>query len=299
MEEDIIFYPGEKRAECAEKSSVSAPGDPAALRGIEELYIPGCVREMRGLNRFPDLRAVRYDGVDDVFGFGESIAWLGEKTGDAAGFLNRVATNLLAFRPLAEPLAAVTAPKAPPIQALPGWRELMTALEELLAQMDSLGFYRQDYSRENAVICSGYTQLKRLEWAFYMGYAAFGDEFSPEIAGLYDKKDRLSPEDRGTFLLALSQGHSYREIYSSFGGQACRRMGSREGYMEYLRPLVVWKDNEKFHCRLRRLLDMGLLRGESADAALAEFTSRHMTEATAILLDRTRGQNARDDDLSL
>ena len=145
---------------------VSAKAVPA-LRGVEILVIPPDVDAFYGLNRFENLRIVEYGGTADVFAFQDSLDWLSEKLADEEAFLFRLATNAIGARPISPALTAIAAPRMRPIHAMVHWDCLMAALDERAAN----GTVRQDTSRENIFLCQGYAQLKRLEYAFYLGFS--------------------------------------------------------------------------------------------------------------------------------
>ena len=159
---------------------ISARAVPA-LRGVEVLVIPPEVEAFYGLNRFENLRVVEYGGTADVFAFQDSLDWLTEKLADEEAFLFRLATNAIGARPISPALTAITAPHMRPIHTLAHWEPLMAALDERAAN----GTVRQDTSRENIFLCQGYAQLKRLEYAFYVGLSLAEAPYSPEIDACY------------------------------------------------------------------------------------------------------------------
>ncbi len=93
-----------------------------------------------------------------------------------------------------------------PIHAMVHWDCLMAALDERAAN----GTVRQDTSRENIFLCQGYAQLKRLEYAFYLGFSLEEEGYAPEIGACYRQEDRFTGEERLIYALALLRGHSIR-----------------------------------------------------------------------------------------
>ena len=191
---------------------VSAKAVPA-LRGVEILVIPPDVDAFYGLNRFENLRIVEYGGTADVFAFQDSLDWLSEKLADEEAFLFRLATNAIGARPISPALTAIAAPRMRPIHAMVHWDCLMAALDERAAN----GTVRQDTSRENIFLCQGYAQLKRLEYAFYLGFSLEEEGYAPEIGACYRQEDRFTGEERLIYALALLRGHSYQEFYTNGG----------------------------------------------------------------------------------
>ena len=78
----------------------------------------------------------------------------------------------------------------------------MAALDERAAN----GTVRQDTSRENIFLCQGYAQLKRLEYAFYLGFSLEEEGYAPEIGACYRQEDRFTGEERLIYALALLCG---------------------------------------------------------------------------------------------
>ena len=209
---------------------VSAKAVPA-LRGVEILVIPPDVDAFCGLNRFENLRIVEYGGTADVFAFQDSLDWLSEKLADEEAFLFRLATNAIGARPISPALTAIAAPRMRPIHAMVHWDCLMAALDERAAN----GTVRQDTSRENIFLCQGYAQLKRLEYAFYLGFSLEEEGYAPEIGACYRQEDRFTGEERLIYALALLRGHSYQEFYTNGGTNDFRHMRPKEHYLEHLR----------------------------------------------------------------
>ena len=161
--------------------------------------IPPDVDAFYGLNRFENLRIVEYGGTADVFAFQDSLDWLSEKLADEEAFLFRLATNAIGARPISPALTAIAAPRMRPIHAMVHWDCLMAALDERAAN----GTVRQDTSRENIFLCQGYAQLKRLEYAFYLGFSLEEEGYAPEIGACYRQEDRFTGEERLIYALAL------------------------------------------------------------------------------------------------
>ena len=208
---------------------VSAKAVPA-LRGVEILVIPPDVDAFYGLNRFENLRIVEYGGTADVFAFQDSLDWLSEKLADEEAFLFRLATNAIGARPISPALTAIAAPRMRPIHAMVHWDCLMAALDERAAN----GTVRQDTSRENIFLCQGYAQLKRLEYAFYMGLSRKRAQYDPEIAACYRQEDRFTGR-RLIYALALLRGHSIRVLHQQQLSNDFRHMRPKEHYLEHLR----------------------------------------------------------------
>jgi hypothetical protein len=263
------------------------------LAGVEELIVPADVDTLYGINRFDDLRVLRYAGSADLLGLQESLHWLGEKGNDNYQFLNRVSTNLLAFRPIAETLVAIDAPNMMPIQGLPAWPGLMALLEDSINP--NCGFYRQDDSRQNAILCNTYAQLKRLEWVFAMGHSMTGARSPAEIERAYPAEDRLTAEEQIYYAIALMQGHSYRDFYSIEGEHSYVHLKTKAAYVKYLRDIPAWNNTEKFEKMLRRMIALGLITDGNRQAALDLLVSHGLTEATAILLNNGGRPPAADD----
>ena len=275
-----------RSAICADMEVIRVEkADEPALAQVEVLEIPRCVRAFHGLNRFESLRLVRYAGEADVFEFDESLSWLAEKGSDTYAFLNRIATNLLAFRPISETLIAIVAPHMTPIQALPSYQKILKLLDDRVSPLSGLGFYRQDDSRQNAMLCNSYAQIKRLEWAFYEGFAFTEEPFDPAVSSCYLPENRLSAHEQLLYLFCMLQGHSYREFYSNVGEHGYGNIAAKTAYMEDLRPLPKWEDTVRFQKQLRLALRAGFLTWNNYRAAVSLLSSHHLTESTAIVLE--------------
>ena len=259
---------------------VSAKAVPA-LRGVEILVIPPDVDAFYGLNRFENLRIVEYGGTADVFAFQDSLDWLSEKLADEEAFLFRLATNAIGARPISPALTAIAAPRMRPIHAMVHWDCLMAALDERAAN----GTVRQDTSRENIFLCQGYAQLKRLEYAFYLGFSLEEEGYAPEIGACYRQEDRFTGEERLIYALALLRGHSYQEFYTNGGTNDFRHMRPKEHYLEHLRRNLALTDNDALRRQLLQLADLGFLDQDNCRAAVDLLLRSRLTEATAFLLD--------------
>lgn len=73
----------------------------------------------------------------------------------------------------------------------------------------------------------GYAQLKRLEYAFYLGFSLEEEGYAPEIGACYRQEDRFTGEERLIYALALLRGHSYQEFYTNGGTNDFRHMRPR------------------------------------------------------------------------
>ena len=283
----------ETQVECLRVDGSRAVAEPAgpvargsakavpALRGVEVLVIPPEVAAVYGLNRVENLRIVEYGGTADVFAFQDSLDWLSEKLADEEAFLFRLATNAIGARPISPALTAIAAPRMRPIHALAHWDSLMAALDERAAN----GTVRQDTSRENIFLCQGYAQLKRLEYAFYMGLSPEEGQYDPEIAACYRPEIRFTGEERLIYALALLRGHSYQEFYTNGGTNDFRHMRPKEHYLAYLRQHLALTDNDALRRQLLQLADLGFLDRENHQAAVNLLLRSRLTEATAFLLD--------------
>lgn len=267
--------------------------DAAELGGVETLLLPDSVREFYGLELFENLRAVRYDGQADVFGFQDTLQWLTEKRGNSEKFLGRVATNMLAFRPAAPTLASVTAPRMRPPHASPDWATLLEMLEAEICP--DYAFYRQDDARQNIFLCRSYVRLKRMEFALYFGLAVSGERYAPAAAEFYRPEERFTPEEQILYALAHQQGHSYEAFYTSSGEYGYTHMKTKAAYMEYLRRVPVWEDTPELRRQLSAMRRLGWLTAENVPAAVDMAAAAGAAEAAAFLLnegERLRTQMA-------
>lgn len=257
---------------------------------VERLEIPSGVTAFWGLNRFPNLRTVFYDGAADVFGWGESLEWLGEKAGDDDAFLQRLFTDVLGAPPIAPSLLAITAPHMTPIQALPGYWPLLRSMDELVSRCNT----RQDSSRQNGILSRSYAQLRRLAYAMELGRAAAGGDWPG-----YPEAERFSPEEQLVYALALVEGHSYQAFYTGEGPFGYCHTRSKKTYLPFLRQLITLEDTEQFRRQLEQLMDWGVLTEQNLSAAL-EWTLRHgLTETTAFLLARRKKPAGLEEEFAL
>ncbi len=259
--------------------------DADSLKGIEYLSVPKDVTELAGICFFPDLKAISYEGESDILGFGELVSFLTEKSFISTEFLKRVATNQIAFRQITPKFTAFLMPRVKPVQAIGGWRELSEAILYALCPLDGGGFYRQDDSRQNAILCNAYSQLMRLQWGFCMGFGASGESYPEETAAFYDTSVRLSPEQQVIYALALDGGFSYREFYASTGERFCGIMGSREEYIDSLKRNLVIARGEQLCRQLWRLVDCRLITSANIQAAVELMLKEKQTDAAAALLE--------------
>lgn len=259
--------------------------DVDALKGIEYLIIHKNAAEFSGLCFFSDLKAVRYDGEKDIFGFEETINWLTEKSFTSEQFLKRAATNQIAFRQITPKLIAFITPYLKPVHAHKSWQDMLNALLYALCPNEGYGFYRQDDSRQNAILCNAYSQLKRLEWAFYMGFCAHREEYPDQTADFYSRDMSLSPEQQIIYAMALLGGYSYREFYATTGEHYCGIMADREEYISTLRKTVRLKQGEELCSALRLLIECGVITSENLHAACDMMIKENITDAAAVLLE--------------
>ena len=222
---------------------------------------------------------VSEDAVNDP----ESVPYFQQvkKLADEEAFLFRLATNAIGARPISPALTAIAAPRMRPIHAMVHWDCLMAALDERAAN----GTVRQDTSRENIFLCQGYAQLKRLEYAFYLGFSLEEEGYAPEIGACYRQEDRFTGEERLIYALALLRGHSYQEFYTNGGTNDFRHMRPKEHYLEHLRRNLALTDNDALRRQLLQLADLGFLDQDNCRAAVDLLLRSRLTEATAFLLD--------------
>lgn len=262
-------------------SAAAAP----ALRGVERLVIPAEVETFYGLNRFEDLRVVEYAGAADVFGFREALDWLAEKAeADEVEFLYRLATNIMADRPISPALIAVTAPNMVPLHAMASHARLLTVLDDMALHRNT----RQDTARENIFLCVSFVQLKRLEYAMYLGRARFNAAYAPEVEVWYPAERRFDGREAFLYALALLRGHSYQTFYTAGGANSYGNLRTKEDYVRYLQKTLPLEDTDALRRQLLHLMDLELLTGENWRAALEILLQARLTEATAFLLDQGR-----------
>lgn len=128
----------------------------------------------------------------------------------------------------------------------------------------------------------GYAQLKRLEYAFYMGLSPEEGQYDPEIAACYRQEDRFTGEERLIYALALLRGHSYQEFYTNGGTNDFRHMRPKEHYLEHLRRNLALTDNDALRRQLLQLADLGFLDQDNCRAAVDLLLRSRLTEATAL-----------------
>ena len=285
-ENKAVLKSGIKRAKFAFS-------DREQLKGIEQLVICPEAEVFSGLNFFDDIRIVRYEGENDIFGWEDAVSWLvGGENDDDDKFLQRVFTNQVAFRPISEKLIAISVPNMPPIHIYNRYSEIFDRIFSLLCPEEGRGFYRQDDSRQNAVLCNCYSQMKRLEWAFYMGFGIDCEKFPEKTAAFYKKEQNLTPREQVLYALALMQGVSYREFYLSTGEHSCTIMADKQSYMHYLEKAVILKDNQSFKSDLRSLLKNEILHDENLRAMVDMALENRLTESAAIALNATENKTA-------
>ncbi|MCR5088542.1 MAG: hypothetical protein K6C08_03390 [Oscillospiraceae bacterium] len=256
----------------------------SALSGIRTLELPDTLESFAGLEQFRDLRAVRYAGSAEVFSFEEPLRWLGKNTGDLDTFTARLATNLLAFRPVPQTLCAVIAPKMRPIQAGEGWKRLLNALEERLKTAEEAGSLRQDGSREHVIICRSYTIFRHLQWCFSLGRALCGEALSAEAESGYGQEPVFTPEEQLSLLLASVQGHSYEEFSGVTGDMRVELMRDPQTYADRRKQQVRWREDEIFQRQLAELLEDGLVTSVNYGALLELLSGHGLTASTAIAI---------------
>ena len=128
-------------------------------------------------------------------------------------------------------------------------------------------------------------QLKRLEYAFYLGFSLEEEGYAPEIGACYRQEDRFTGEERLIYALALLRGHSYQEFYTNGGTNDFRHMRPKEHYLEHLRRNLALTDNDALRRQLLQLADLGFLDQDNCRAAVDLLLRSRLTEATAFLLD--------------
>lgn len=270
---------------------VSAKAVPA-LRGVETLVIPPEVEAFYGLNRFEGLRVVEYGGTSDVFALQESLTWLAEQAADEEAFLFRLATNIIGSRPITPALIAVTAPHMRPPHAMDHWDELLAVLDDRAIHSNT----RQDASRENIFLCISYAQLKRLEYASYLGFSLAGDRYDSDTAAFYRPESRFTGEERLLYALSLLRGHSYQEFYTAGGANGYDQMRPKARYLDYLRKNLALTDSDDLRRQLLKLMELGFLDRDNHQAAVEMLLRARLTEATAFLLDEGNRRWPRESD---
>ena len=160
--------------------------------------------------------------------------------------------------------------------------------DELLAVLDDRAIHsntRQDASRENIFLCISYAQLKRLEYASYLGFSLAGDRYDPDTAAFYRPESRFTGEERLLYALSLLRGHSYQEFYTAGGANGYDQMRPKARYLDYLRKNLALTDSDDLRRQLLKLIELGFLNRDNHQAAVEMLLRARLTEATAFLLD--------------
>lgn len=253
--------------------------DLPGLADVRRLTVPAHVRELFGLERFEHLQILEYAGDADLLGFAELLDWLIAPAGNDEKFLTRVAASMRAGRPISLELTAFIAPNMVPPHTLEAWDALLDAFDDVISRSNG-------YGRQDVCLCtlSG-GQLKRLEYALYMGFALSGDAYPPHIARLYRPEDRFTSGERILYGLSLLYGRTYRDFYAVKGEHDYRHIWTKAAYMAYLRKNLALADTAELQQMLRQLIGLGILARDSYQAAVDLLLERRLTEATAFLLD--------------
>ena len=254
------------------------------LSEIRTLELPETLESFAGIEQFPGLRVIRYNGTSEIFSFEEPIRWLGRDTGDLFAFSARLATNLIPFRPVPPTLCAVIAPNMRPIQAGAGWKHLMAAMEEQVKAAEDAGGLRQDASRECVILCRSYTIFKHLQWCFSLGRALSTERYSAEAEDGYGKEPVFTPEEQLSLLLASVQGHIYEEFSGVVGDRRVGLMRDPQDFADERKRVISWRDNEQFRHQMLELLEDGLVTAKNYPTLLDMLTRRRMTAATALAI---------------
>lgn len=252
--------------------------------GIRTLDLPASLRSFSGLDQFPDLRIIRYEGREDVFSFAEPLGWLGKNSEDLNSFTQRLAANLAAFRPVSRALCAVVAPHMPPIQAGEGFKTLMAGLEEWLKILQELGGNRQDGSWDYVILCRSYTLFRHLQWCFGLGRSISAAPYDPAVEAGYGPEPRFSPEEQLALILATAQGHSYEDFTGIWGDRRVSLMRDGQDYAEIRRRELRWRDDETFQTQLQALLEDGLITAANYAALLEQLTAHRLTASTSLAI---------------
>ncbi len=270
---------GRTAAVKAPGRTVSIPTEAVpALREIDTLVIPETVELFQGLNRFENLKEIRYDGEADVFGFQENLNWLTEKAGDDALIRKRMTTSMFAASPVSGALMAIVAPRMVPLHAMRNWMRLLELFDDIAARC--VGYGTQDLR----VSTLSYAQMKRFEYALYMGYAISPRTYPERIARYYLPESQFTGEDRIYYALALLQGHSYREFNDVRGSHDYGLIKSKPTYLAHLRTLVAKEDTEPFRRALETMLELGAISETNYQTAVELPLRAHLTQAAAFLL---------------
>ena len=263
---------------------VLSPPKGTDLSGIRTLTLPESMESFAGIEKFRNLRLIRYDGTAEVFSFEEPLLWLSRNSDDLDAFAGRLATNLIAFRPVTPALCAIVAPNMPPIQAGEGWKRLMNALEYRVKTSEEAGGLRQDGSREHVIIFRSYTIFRHLQWCFSLGRAISPEPFSAEADAVYAREPSLSPEEQLYLLISAVQGHDYEEFVGITGDRRVVLMRDVQLYADERRREIRWRDDETFQKQLLTLLEDGLVTPVNYPALLDLLTRHRMPGSTALAI---------------
>lgn len=231
-------------------------GDPET----EQLVLPAAAEEVCGLERFPNLRRLTYHGSADLLGFGDLLNWLSGPTRTDEIFVTRLATNLRAGRPISQYLTVFDAPHMPPPYAMPGWQALLDRCEDVIVRGN--GYGRQDVCL-CALTCG---QLMRMEYALRLE-----SDFTAEEQVLYG--------------LSIELGCSWRDFYAVRGDHDYRHILNKDNYIRHLKKTLPLRDDDTLRQALETLLRTGTLTETNHRAAVELLLDRHLTEATAFLMD--------------
>ena len=256
---------------------------------MEELTVPAHVTALYGLGALPRLRSLRYEGRADLLGLGELLAWLAGGAGDDARFLTRIAMDLRSGAPLPPELMVFSAPRMVPFFALDDYGRLLELMEDVIER--SAGYGRQEVCL--CALCGG--QLKQLEYAPHMGFAAAPEAYPPEIAALYPPEHRFSGEERVLYGLSVLAGLSYRDFYALWGDHAYSHIRSKDRYTAFLKKALPLEDGAALQDRLEQLAELGVLDRASYAGAMELLLSRRLTDAVAFLVERGRRLGAAAD----
>ena len=273
------------RSPSAEVTLSPAPG----LEAVEELTVPAHVTALDGLGYLPRLRVLRYEGQADLLGLGALLRWLAAGAGDDARFLTRIAFHLRGGAPLSPELMVFSAPRMAPFFTSPDYGSLLDLMDDVIER--SAGYGRQDVCL--CALCGG--QLKQLEYALHMGFAASPAAYPPEIAALYPPEGRFSGQERVLYGLSVLAGLSYRDFYALWGDHAYDHIRSRDRYAAFLKKSLPLEDGAALQDRLERLTELGVLDRASYAGAMELLLSRRLTDAVAFLLERGRRLGAAAD----
>ena len=150
-----------------------------------------------------------------------------------------------------------------PPHALERWDRLMELFDDVVSRSNG-------YGRQDVCLCAlNCGQLKRLEYALYMGFALAEKEYPPSVARWYPPSRRFSGEDRLWYGLSTLSGRSYREFYAVKGEHDYRHIQTKDAYIAFLRKRLPLADTRAFQNMLDRLLDL-VIRVASGELTAAE-----------------------------